>query len=139
MKLGPSADAAAAGAEAGDGVDGAFDVKLDKAGAGAVGTAGVCAVAGEGVEGAFEVEEEAVGAALGYDTIRLRSQARTSLHLTFDIMQTMNPFSSMLYDSTVFESCKIFPVHVAHDQRNPTWMLAIHKKMPSGLDTYRSR
>ena len=66
LKLGPSADVAAAGADdAGEGVDGASDVMLDAAGAGAAGTAGVCAVAGAGVEGALEVEEEAAGAALG--------------------------------------------------------------------------
>ena len=63
LKLAPSADVEAAGAD--DGVDGAFNVVLDVAGAGAAGEAGVCAVAGVGVEGAFEVDEEAVGAALG--------------------------------------------------------------------------
>lgn len=63
LKLAPSADAAAAGV--GDGVDGAFDVVFDVAGAGAAGAAGVCAVAGAGVEGAFELDEEAAGAALG--------------------------------------------------------------------------
>ncbi len=41
LKLGPSADAVAAGAEAGDGVDGGFDVVFDVAGAGAAGGAGV--------------------------------------------------------------------------------------------------
>ena len=65
LKLGASADTAAAGAAAGDGVDGAFDVVFNMAGAGAAGAAGVCAVAGAGVEGAFEVDEEAAGAALG--------------------------------------------------------------------------
>lgn len=65
LKLGPSADAAAAGAEAGDGVDGGFDVVFDVVGPGAAGAAGVCAVADAGVEGALEVDDEAAGAALG--------------------------------------------------------------------------
>jgi hypothetical protein len=29
---------------------------------------------------------------------------------TLDTMHTMKPFSSMLYDSTVFASCRILPV-----------------------------
>ena len=65
LKLWPSADAAAVGADAGDGVDGAFDVVFDVAGPGAAGAAGVCAVAGAGVEGSFELDEEAAGVALG--------------------------------------------------------------------------
>ena len=65
LKLWPSADAAAGGAAAGDGVDGAFEVVFDVAGPGAAGAAGVCAVAGAGFEGAFEVEEEATAVALG--------------------------------------------------------------------------
>lgn len=63
LKLAPSAATAAAGA--GDGVDGAFNVVFDVAGAGAAGVVEVCAVAGAGVEGAFEVDEEAAGADLG--------------------------------------------------------------------------
>ena len=69
LKLAPSVDATAAGpgagAGAGDGVDGASNVVLDVAGAGAAGTAGVFAVTGVGVEGAFGVDEEAAGATLG--------------------------------------------------------------------------
>ena len=63
LKLGPSADTAAAGAEAGVGVDGAFDIEVARPGA--AGAAGVCTVAGAGVERAFEVDEVAAGAALG--------------------------------------------------------------------------
>lgn len=95
LKLAPSADAAAAGA--GDGVEGAFNVVFDVVGAGAAGAAGVCAVAGAGVEGAFEVDEEAAGAVLGYSAVRLlftRSEGVASP--TFDVMQTMKPFSSIL-------------------------------------------
>lgn len=44
---------------------GGFGVVFE-AGAGAGGTAGVCAVAGAGVDGAFAVEDEAAGGALGY-------------------------------------------------------------------------
>lgn len=65
LKLAPSADKAAAGGWAGDGVDGAFDAVFDVAGAGAAGAAGVCAVTGAGVEGAFALDGEAAGAALG--------------------------------------------------------------------------
>ena len=41
LKLGPSADAVAAGAEAGDGVDLGFQLIIKKKGAGAAGGAGV--------------------------------------------------------------------------------------------------
>ena len=118
LKLAPSADAAAAGAGAGagDGVDGAFDVVFDMAGAGA---AGVCAIAGAGVEGAFEEDEEAAGAALGWSIIRLLFMCLDDVvSHTFDIMQTMKPFSSMLYDSTVCASCKILPIQGAYDQHD---------------------
>jgi hypothetical protein len=54
-------------------------------GAGAEGAAGVCAAAGAGVEGATLLDD--AGAAFGLET-----------------MHTMKPFSSMLYDSTVFAS-----------------------------------
>ena len=63
LKLGPSAGAATAGADAGVGVDGAFEIEV--AGPGAAGAAGVCTVTGAGVEGVFEVDEVAAGAALG--------------------------------------------------------------------------
>ena len=75
-------------AGAGDGVAGAFCV-LDE-GAGAAGATGVWAAAGAGVEGAALLVD---AAAFGLET-----------------MQTMKPFSSMLYDSTVLASCRILPV-----------------------------
>jgi hypothetical protein len=74
---------------AGEGVPGTF-CEFDE-GAGAAGAAGVWAGAGAGVEGAALLDDAA--AALGLET-----------------MQTMNPFSSMLYDSTVFASCRILPI-----------------------------
>jgi hypothetical protein len=77
-------------AGAGEGVAGAFWV-LEEA-VGAAGAAGVWAGAGAGVEGAALLLDDA-GAALGLET-----------------MQTMNPFSSMLYDSIVLASCRILPV-----------------------------
>jgi hypothetical protein len=80
LKLGP--DACVAGA--GEGVAGAFCDAADD-GAGAEGAVGVCAAAGAGVEGAALLEDAA--AAFGLET-----------------MHTMKPFSSMLYDSTVFAS-----------------------------------
>lgn len=43
---------------------------------------------------------------------RLMSSSRLAFHKirrTFVIIQTMKPFSSILYDSTVFPSCRIFP------------------------------
>lgn len=60
-------------------------------GAGAAGATGVWAAAGAGVEGAALLDDAA--AAFGLET-----------------MQTMKPFSSMLYDSTVLASCRILPV-----------------------------
>jgi hypothetical protein len=77
-------------AGAGEGVPGTFWVFDEDAGAGAAGAAGVWAVAGAGVEGAGLLD---AAAALGLET-----------------MQTMKPFSSILYDSTVFASCRILPV-----------------------------
>lgn len=83
-------------AGAGDGVAGAcwaevdVDVDVDDA-MGAAGAAGVWATTGAGVEGAALLDEAADG--LGLET-----------------MQTMKPFSSMLYDSTVLASCRILPV-----------------------------
>jgi hypothetical protein len=76
-------------AGAGEGVAGAVCV-FDE-GAGAAGAEGVWAAAGAGVEGAALLDDAA--AALGLET-----------------MQTMKPFSSMLYDSTVFASCRILPI-----------------------------
>lgn len=74
-------------AGAGDGVAGGFAVEdVFVEGAGAAGTDGV-EVDGAGVDGSA-----GFGAALG-----------------FEVMHTMNPFSSILYDSTVLSSCKILP------------------------------
>jgi hypothetical protein len=82
-----SADACAG---AGEGVAGAFCVLDD--GAGAAGAAGVWTRGGAGVEGGAALLEDAAGAAFGLET-----------------MQTMKPFSSMLYDWTVLASCRILP------------------------------
>jgi len=77
-------------AGAGEGVAGGSAGAEDAAGAGAEGVAGVCAAGGAGVETAVLLDDAAAG-------------------LGFEIMQTTNPFSSMLYDSTVFSSCRILP------------------------------
>ena len=83
---------------AGDGVAGAFEVVLD-AGAGAAGGAGVDVTAGVGVEGvlAEKVPDELAGAVLGYFLWSgYGSVSRENLdNHTFDVMQTMNPFSSI--------------------------------------------
>ena len=80
----------AADAGAGVGVAGGFDVVEVVAGAGAAGgAAGVDAVCGAGVDGSAGF---GVGAGFG-----------------FDVMQTMKPFSSILYDSMVLSSCNILP------------------------------
>ena len=56
---------------------------------------------------------------------------------TFDIMQTMKPFSSILYDSTVFASCKILPIQGVHDQHNRKSTLTKSKKfcLPLSMHT----
>lgn len=81
---------------AGVGVPGAagVDEETGAGAAGAAGAAGVWAGGGAGVEGAAWLDDPA-GGALGFDT-----------------MHTTNPFSSMLYDSTVLPSCKIFPTRL---------------------------
>jgi hypothetical protein len=61
-------------------------VELD--GAGAAGAAGVCTATGAGVEGVGLLDDPGFG---------------------FETMHTTKPFSSILYDSTVLESCKILP------------------------------
>lgn len=71
MKLAPSA-AEADGA--GEGVAGAFCVVVLEAGAGAAGAAGVCADTGAGVDGAFEVDNEAAGAGLGFVDVSVHPQ-----------------------------------------------------------------
>ena len=81
---------------AGDGVAGALGVGFAEA-TGAAGAAGVFADAGAGVEGALEVEEEVAGAALGLNAFSIPERKRSwSRVVTFDIMHTMKPFSSML-------------------------------------------
>jgi hypothetical protein len=85
---------------------------------GAAGGAGVEAVAGAGVEGAFE-EEATAGVALGYIGIRFIKKIERHGY-TLEIMQTMKPFSSILYDSTVLASCRILPKfaceYIAHER-----------------------
>lgn len=44
-----------------------------------------------------------------------RHQAK--IRLTLDTIQTMKPFSSMLYVSMVLSSCRIFPAGVGQRQR----------------------
>lgn len=98
MKLPASVDVGTVEpAGAGDGVDGGFAVVL-KDGAGAAGGAGVCAVDGAGVEGAFALDDALAGAAFGYTCIRVfpPAVASSKLYATFEYMQTMKPFSSML-------------------------------------------
>ena len=58
---------------------------------GAAGGAGVVAVAGAGVDGAFAT----AGAALGCEDVRCGNAEELGGH-TLEIMQTMNPFSSIL-------------------------------------------
>lgn len=98
---------------AGDGVAGASAVVFED-GAGAAGVAGVCAVAGAGVDGAFAPDDEPAGAALGFAYVRiaLLTMVTSKTLDTLVYMQTMNPFSSILYDSTVFASCNIFPYKI---------------------------
>ena len=93
---------------AGDGVAGAFDVVFDT-GAGAAGAVCVCSVEDVGVDGAFEEDDEAAGTALGFAKVKMSPYANNVRWSTLDVMHTMNPFSSILYDSTVFASCKILP------------------------------
>lgn len=57
------------------------------------------------------------------------SHAHAVASPTFDIMQTMKPFSSMLYDSTVFASCKILPIDGAHDQHDYLTKEPIHTRI----------
>ncbi len=97
--------AVVAAAPAGEGVAGAAAVVEVLAGAGA---AGVATEAGAGVDGAFEDVAAAAGAALGCYDVSL-DLASSGSQITFCTMHTMNPFSSILYNSTVLASCKIFP------------------------------
>jgi hypothetical protein len=103
----------AGGAEvpAGEGVAGTALVAELADCAGAAGGAGVAAVAGAGVDGVFGVDEDAAGAALGYHNMSelLSLIATLDINHTFETMQTMKPFSSILYDSTVLLSCRILP------------------------------
>lgn len=75
---------------------------------GAAGGVDVAVTAWVGVDGPFEEEAVVVGPALGCSTFRLKT-GRCHHNLTFVTMQTMKPFSSILYDSTVFASCRILP------------------------------
>ena len=124
LKLAGSVPVAVAVGAAGVGVAGGrFGAEVD-AWAGAAGAEGVCEVAGAGVDGALLDEAAAAaGATFGWrmpsawdilDDERLR-ECRT-----FETMHTMKPFSSMLYDSTVFWSCRIFPVCGPQCQSRPS-------------------
>lgn len=81
------------------------------AGAGAAGAVCVEAAAGAGVDGAWDGPDGAddAGAALGYSGKEFSAASSFlggsggSEH-TFDTIHTMNPFSSILYDSMVFAS-----------------------------------
>lgn len=96
----------AAPAAAGEGVEGTAGVVEAADGAGAGGAAGVEVTALDGVEGACDEVPEEV--ALGY-TREIRPSSRRDVSLasglrTLETMHTMNPFSSMLYDSIVLSS-----------------------------------
>lgn len=99
-------------AGAGEGVAGAPAAVLE-AGAGAGGAAGVRAAAGAGVEGGCDedVAADVDGAALGCMERLLGNLGGRDggIDSTFETMHTMNPFSSILYDSIVLGSCKILP------------------------------
>lgn len=117
-------------AGAGEGVAGAFVFEVPVGAAGAAGAAGVDDV-WAGVAGAALLDV-AAGAGFGYKLVNdphfLDSGEIVDAHapppgsdkvgrqspLTFDTIHTMKPFSSMLYDSTVFPSCKILPIHISH-------------------------
>ena len=90
---------------AGEGVEGTAGAVETADGAGAGGAAGVEVTALEGVEGACdEVPEEE---ALGYGARLVSAQGGVYAHGdldTFETMQTMKPFSSMLYVSIVLSS-----------------------------------
>lgn len=96
-------------AAAGEGVAGTAGAGAVE-GAGAEGAAGVETGALEGVEGACEgvaAEEEALGCRRG--SVGQRAEINCQRNHTLETMQTMNPFSSMLYVSIVLSSCRIFP------------------------------
>lgn len=81
-------------AGAGDGVAGGFAVVVVVAVAGCTGATGAA-----GAEG---VDEVCAGVDGG-------SAAGFGAAFGFDVMQTMKPFSSILYDSMVLSSCRILP------------------------------
>lgn len=99
---------------AGEGVAGAFCVVLADC-AGAAGAAGVWGTwTGAGVAGAAAgLLEDVAGAAFGC-AVSLASQSRWHgfRARTFCVMHTTKPFSSMLYDPTVFASWRILPVRL---------------------------
>ena len=113
LKLPPSVAAPPGAAGAGDGVDGIFDDEVLWAATGAGGGAGVCAGPGVGVEGAFtegDAAEELPGATFGWFKFSKLIRNLVQRRHTFETIHTMNPFSSILYDSTVLASCNILPV-----------------------------
>ena len=83
----PTSAAGVVDAGAGEGVAGGFAAVVAGAATGAAGA--------EGVDAGFAgVEGSAAGFGAG---------------LGFEVMHTMNPFSSILYDSMVLSSCNILP------------------------------
>jgi len=92
----PEAGVEGAATPAGEGVAGAA-VAVGMGGwDGAGGGAGVEATAGAGVEGAFEDEAVEAGVALGCQMLENNHDTNTGSVYTFETMQTMNPFSSIL-------------------------------------------
>lgn len=80
-------------AGAGEGVAGGFAAVVVVVVAGCAGAAGAA-----GADGVDDVCAGVDGSAAGFGAA-----------LGFDVMQTMKPFSSILYDSMVLSSCKILP------------------------------
>ena len=120
LKLPPSTVVLTVVAEAGVGVDGTSVVGFET-GAGAAGGAGVEATAGAGVDGGGAEDEavlEEAGAVLGCVKVRFATVSVLQEIHTLVTIHTMKPFSSILYDSTVFASCRILPRKAARVSTN---------------------
>jgi hypothetical protein len=106
-------------AGAGEGVAGTFcEAEDEGAGAeGAAGAAGVWGAALAGVEGAALLDEAA--GCLGWRAVSVGREGTQGAARTLETMQTMKPFSSMLYDSTVLASWRILPVARGQQVRRP--------------------
>jgi hypothetical protein len=96
LRAGVAGITAGAAAPAGDGVPGAACEVVEDDWVGAAGGAGVNATTGAGVEGTFEDDAAGAGAALGYKMLKREMLFRIEVERTFEIIQTMKPFSSIL-------------------------------------------